>query len=131
MGRKMMGVMVLVAFSVLGVRASRAATADDDLAVVRKALQKNTGGEATKSGGKPQWLHIRVEGKTQKKEKVSINVPFAVIEAFGDQELSHWNIHQGGEHQTIRLADVLKRLEAGQQIVEVDSEEETVRVWVD
>jgi hypothetical protein len=125
--KKTLALVLVAGLGLVGVHAARASS-DDDLAVVRKALQKTPGADAPKTGGKPQWVHVRVEGKKEKKEKVSINIPFALVEALGDQEICHtWK----GEHKAIHLSDLLKSLEAGQQLVEVDDEEETVKIWID
>jgi hypothetical protein len=127
--KKQMGLILAASLPFFGVGLAQAATPEDDLAVVQKALQKSP--EPAKTGAKPTWLHIRVEGKTNKTEKVSINVPFAVVEALGDEEIHFHGRDSKGERKALHLSEILKSLEAGQQLVEVDSEEETVRIWVD
>jgi hypothetical protein len=111
----------------MGLRAETAA--DDDLSVVKKALQKSPAPAPEASGAKPQWIHVRIDGKAGKKEKVSINMPFALVEALGDDAIvSH---HMKGDKEPIHLAEVLKSLKAGQEIVEIEDDEATIKVWVD
>ena len=122
----------------------RAGTTEDDLAVVKKALesvpQAATASVAAaetpkavapaRKGAKPQWLKVRVSDKGSKKAKVSINVPLALVEALGDEPLDLCH-RDDRPHCHIKLKDVLTSLEAGQEILEVDDEEATVRVWVE
>ena len=133
---------VAVATGAVCVPASWASGAlDDDLAVVKKATAGQTaeGAEADKGAPQkakspsPQWLKVRVTEKAGKKAKVSINVPLALVRALGDDCPLDWHFKAGhsGETRKIHLSDLLKALEAGQQIVEVDDEESTVRVWVE
>ena len=115
--RKTLGLVLVLGTSLLPLRAA-AASGDDDLALVRKALQ-SPGAEGTKPAAKPRWIHVRVEGKKDNKEKVSINVPFALLEAFSDQDLLQ---DCKVNHKPIHLGELIKTLEPGQQLVEVADE---------
>src|SRR5262249_52333168 len=135
-----------------------AGMADDDLAVVKKALASTSVQDATpapppapakpvtappRKGDKPQWLRVRVTEKGAKKGKVSINVPLALAQAIGDDLPVDWKCHHhrgeheshedGGHHErcTLKLGDVLAMLAAGESLVEIDDEDASVRVWVD
>ena len=117
--------------------------ADDDLAVIKRAVSADSktpgalGKDETAAArkGEPQWLRVRVTGKNDNKKRVSVNLPLAFVKAVG----SDWPLHLGSacrrEHQahycSIKLSEVLKTLESGQDIVQVDDEEESIRVWVE
>ncbi len=131
---------------------------EDDLAVVKKAMARapqETGppepearakasppkAEASPARkGAPQWLKVRVVEKGSKKGKVSINVPLSLARALGDDFPIDWRCHRRHaedredrkrERCEIRLSEVLAALEAGQDLVEVDDDDTTVRVWVE
>lgn len=128
----------------LGLAAS-GTPADDDLAVIRKAVTTTTAEDAPKGGGPavtapapsrkgaaPQWLRVRVQEKGSKNKKVSINLPLALAQALGDELPIRWHCHgRDAERCSIKIADVLKALESGENLVEVDDDEATVRVWVE
>jgi hypothetical protein len=77
-----------------------------------------------------KWLRIRVTERAGKHAKVSINLPLGLARAFGED----WPI-QGcddcGRGQKLTLGDVLRALDSGQSLVEIDDDEARVRVWVD
>jgi len=132
-----------------------AGTPEDDLAVVKKAVAraqetrppdseakvKEPKAEASPARkGTPQWLKVRVVEKGSKKGKVSINVPLSLARALGDDFPIDWRCHRRHsearedrkrERCEIRLSEVFAALEAGQDLVEVDDDDTTVRVWVE
>lgn len=143
----------------VGSAAVRAVDTEDDLAVVRRAVAQSApespAPPATAAPravppspeprkpetpaartDKPRWLRIRVIDKQEKKGKVSINVPLALVHAVGDDwpiDL-HCGRHRsssGSDRCRIRLSEVLATLQSGQDIVEVDDDEGSVRIWVD
>jgi hypothetical protein len=114
---------------------------EDDLAVVRRAVAQDAPTAAAPSPPEeraparkspPQWLRVRITERG--KSKVSVNLPLALARSLGDDLPIHWGCRRHGdetERRTIRLGDVLKSLDSGQDIVQVDSEDGTVRVWVE
>ena len=134
-------------------------SAEDDLALVKKAVaarpptptvvaQEGTGAkgdprerEATRAAGRkgkePQWLRVRVAERSGK--KVSINLPLALVRAMGED----WPIelqcgrpcgaegHAGKDRARLTLGDVLRALDAGEDLVQVDDADATVRIWVE
>jgi hypothetical protein len=116
--------------------------AEDDLAVVKKAVgpeapaprnhapAKSSAAEPRK-GDDPRWLKLRVEERGEKKAKVSINLPLDLVRALDeDGEVSELAPrHEKG--RGVRLGDVLRALRSGQEIVEIEDEEATVRIWVE
>ena len=122
-----------------------AVAAEDDLAVVRRAVarQEVKAAEpssvraeppAARSAGNLKWLKVRVTEKGTKRAKVTINLPIALVRALGDDypidfgRRHHWN--EEGEKR-IRLGEVLAALEAGSPLVEIDDDDAFVKVWVE
>ena len=64
---------------------------------------------------------------------MTVNLPLALVRAFGDTPFD-WRCG-GDEHParrcSIKVADVLEALEAGQELVEVDDENSIVKIWVE
>ena len=119
------------------VRAAAQETADD-LTVVKRALAQAPAPAVKPAAigprsGKPQWFKVRVVDKGSKKGRVTVNLPLALVRAFGDTPFD-WRCG-GDEHParrcSIKVADVLETLEAGQELVEVDDENSIVRIWVE
>lgn len=131
--------LLIVAALVAGDRGVRAEGSEDDLTVVKRAVQQ---GIATtpqalpderptlRPGAKPLWLRVRVTERNGK--RVRVNLPLALVRAVGD-----WPIDFGcgwdGERRRckLRISQVLEALDAGQSLVEVDDEGATVRIWVE
>lgn len=116
--------------------------ADDDLAAVKKALGRSQVAQARPPAEQPEarparparsiegkWLRVRVVERAGKHGKVSINLPLGLARAFGED----WRIHDCGAcgHRGPTLGEVLRALESGQSLVEIDDDEASVRVWVD
>jgi hypothetical protein len=133
-------VAVFVAVASAGV-----AVAEDDLDVVRRAVAANQSSavsspapEATPApkGKPPRWLKVRVVDKSSRKARVSVNLPLGLVRVFGSDLPVDWHCRsrQGDAHGhecSVRIGDVLRTLESGQGIVEIDDPEATVRVWVE
>jgi hypothetical protein len=115
---------------------------EDDLALVRRAVAEEPASTRPEEAvsekrparkGEPQWLRVRIKEKSGK-STVSVNVPLALARALGgdlpiDLACRH---HRGDDgHAKVRLRDVLASLDSGQDIVQVESEDGSVRVWVD
>jgi hypothetical protein len=65
----------------------------------------------------------------RKNARVTVNLPLGLVRSLGDD----WPIHAhcGKGCGKIRLSEVLETLTTGQDIVEIDSEDATVRVWLE
>jgi hypothetical protein len=135
----------LLGVALLASGAAFAATAaEDDLAVVKKAVAvegdsaRRDDAPVRKAGGRrPQWLKVRVteEKEGKKEEKVSVTLPLGLLAALGKDasvdlsEMGVKGVH--GEHQRVRIMDLLETLEPGSLVVEVRDENSHVRVWVE
>jgi hypothetical protein len=146
---------VLAALALAG-GAVRAGSVEDDLAVVKKAVAPkaqasgapSTAGRASpekpkpatdaagtesvrRKGGDPQWLRVRVAEKQGK--MVSVNLPLSLVRALGDD----WPVDLGGRScrgengRRLTIGEVLRTLDSGQDLVQIDDEDATVRVWVE
>lgn len=129
---------------------------DDDLAVVKKAVATSQAAPAPltpeapaeaaraplKGGGPPQWLRVRVfeKGRDGKESKrVSVNLPLSLVRAMDELPIDLCSHHPGRDDQeeadrgscSVKLGDVLAVLEAGQELVEIDGDDGTVKVWVE
>jgi hypothetical protein len=133
--RRTSSVAVVLAAALLGGGFVQAA--DDDLAVVKKAVAasdtpKESAAATPKAVGRqPQWFKVRVNERTGK--KITVNLPLSLVRALGDD--FPIDFHCGRRHATsrcdIKISEVLAQLEAGQSLVEVDGDDETIRVWVE
>lgn len=121
-----------------------ASVPDDDLQAVRRAVAQaepapSAPPAATRTEpaaprrlrAEPQWLRVRVEEKGSKKSRVKVNLPLSLVRILGDQDID-WRCHRA-EHRrcAVKLSEILEALEAGQDLVEIEDEDATVRVWVD
>jgi hypothetical protein len=146
----------MLAYSIMAVAIAApvaADRADDDLQAVRKAVaSSSTQAPAVEKSRPPaeeepmppsarrslrssdlKWLHVRVAPKAGSRTgKVSVNVPLGLVRMFGDD----WPIPTGPAcHQHDRchltLGDVLRALDSGQTLVDVEDDQATVKVWVE
>ncbi|HEY2945827.1 MAG TPA: hypothetical protein VGN09_25580 [Vicinamibacteria bacterium] len=130
-----------VALAAGGMVRAAAQGAADDLTVVKRAVAQAPAPAApavkpapsAPRSSKPQWFKVRVVDKGSKKGRVTVNLPLALVRAFGDAPFD-WRCG-GDEHParrcSIKVADVLEALEAGQELVEVDDENSIVKIWVE
>jgi len=78
----------------------------------------------------PQWFRVRIVEKVGKRARVSINLPLGIVRSLGDE----WPITGHGGCRKDRcptVGEVLRALDAGQSLVEIEDDETTVRVWVE
>jgi len=132
---------LLLGMATAGAAGERPA-ADDDLAVVKKAVApqptpdpkearaRPASGKADPRAEKsrrsePQWLKVRIVESGAHKSRVTVNLPLAMVRALGDD----FPVDLGSTH--LRLSEVLRTLEAGEPLVLVKSPDSTVRVFLE
>lgn len=139
----------LFAGILVGALASPAAAdrAEDDLQLVKKAVGSSQVAQARppaeepwpsraeaappprKSG--PTWFRLRIVEKGNKRARVSVNLPLGIVRSLGDE----WPIAERGRCRQDRhcptLGEVLRALDSGQSLVEIEDDEAIVRVWVE
>lgn len=109
--------------------------AADDLAVVRKAVAAPVKAEAeaapasqARRGAAPAWFRVRIVEKGDKGARVKVNLPLSFVRALGDDlPLPACAGHGHG----LTLGEVLRALDSGESLVEIDDDEASVRVWVE
>ena len=111
-------------------------SADDDLAVVKKATSAENGPRATPAeapppsrAGEPQWLRVRIVETGEKKATVKVNLPLALVHALGDDIPVPGCGGHGGKGLTV--GEVLRALDTGESLVEIEDAGSTVRIWVE
>ncbi len=137
----------LAALVLLGALAAPAAAdrASDDLAAVRRAVASSGETRALPAEdpeqapavakakpqprkGAPHWFRLRIVEKADKHSRVSIDLPLGLVRALGgDWPLPECRHH---DHSTT-IGDVLRALDSGQSLVNIEDEEASIRVWVD
>jgi hypothetical protein len=86
-----------------------------------------------RAGREPQWFKVRVVERVTGRKKVTINLPLSLVRALGDDTIDWGCRSVAGDHRchTVRLSEVLRSLETGQELVEIEDDEATVKVWVE
>jgi hypothetical protein len=79
-------------------------------------------------GVEPTWFKVRIVERGPKASRVTVNLPLALVRALGDDFPVDVHCRRCGR---IKLSEVLRELTTGQDIVEIDSDDATVRVWVE
>jgi len=139
---------VLAPLAVVAALAAPAAAdrAEDDLQLVKKAVGSSPVAQARPPAeeplpraeavaparkGAPTWFRVRIVEKGSKRAKVSVNLPLGIVRALGDE----WPIGGHGrcrqDQRCPTLGEVLRALDSGQSLVEIEDDEATVRVWVE
>jgi hypothetical protein len=114
--------------------------AADDLQAVRRAVASSQAVPAPPpaeeppaaaapraAGGEMRWFKVRIVEKAGKKARVSVNLPLGLVRSLGDD----WPIGPSDRRGRPTLGEVLRALDSGQSLFEIDDEETTVRVWVE
>jgi hypothetical protein len=118
--------------------------AEEDLQVVKKAVgsssqvaqarppaeQPPAQAKPAPRRGEPRWFRVRISEKGGKHALVSINLPIGIARALGED----WPVVPHGEchkDHCPTLGEILRALDSGQSLFEIDNEEASVRVWID
>lgn len=130
----------LVLFAgLLALTVPAAVTADsveEDLALVKNATTSQESSRApaeasprsTTAKDGPRWFRVRIVEKGDKKATVKVNLPLFLVQAVGeDMPIPGCE----GRRGTLTLGEVLQALDSGENLVEIEDEDATVRVWVD
>jgi hypothetical protein len=142
----------VMAWTVLAAAIALPAVADraeDDLQAVKKAVRVS---EQAREKARPpveeekprpearpalrgsdlKWLHVRIEPKAGSRNgRLSVNVPLGLVRALGDD----WPIPAPGCHRHDRchltLGELLRAVDSGQTLVDIEDDDATVKVWVE
>ena len=116
---------------------------EDDLAVVRRAVAGGSGATAaedhsrartaSKARREAQWLRVRITHKDGR-GKVKFDLPLFVARTVGGEIPIEWGACPKGQKTgkgSTKLADVLDLLDAGDDVVRIETEDASIRVFVD
>ena len=106
-------------------------TAEDDLAVVKRAVEKDEAAAAPQARRPDQgrWFRVRIEEKGG--SKVKINLPLGLVRDLDDHVPFDWSCGRRHQGCRLRLSEVLAQLDSGQDLVEIKDADSSVRIWVD
>ena len=111
-----------------------AQAADDDLTVVKRAVQDPQSARPAAAHGEARWFRVRVD----KREggKVRVNLPLPFVRALGEQADAEpgplgFRCGRAGHPCSFKLSEILSALDAGQEFVSIEAEDASVRVWID
>lgn len=101
----------------------------DDYQVIKKAVHDNSKSEMK---GEVRWFRVLVVDNRTGKEKVKITMPIALVEIFvrcAEQK----EVKIKSMNSTINMEELLSELKkAGPlSIIEINEEDETVKVWLE
>ena len=117
---------------------------EDDLQVVKKAVGSSSQvaqarppaeeppaeAKAAPRKAEARWFRVRITEKGGRHGHVSINLPIGIARALGED----WPVAPHGEchrDHCQTIGEILRALDSGQSLVEIDNEEASVRVWID
>lgn len=116
------------------------ASGEDDLAVVKRAVARadvspgnrsSISGKA-RQGERPRFVKVRIVEKRTGRAKVSVNVPLGLVRLADDWPI-RWDCRKAAfRHRcVVTVSEILGALESGEDIVQIDDEDASVRVWVE
>ena len=122
-----------------------AGVAEDDLSVVKKAVgpqkseataddEPKAAPPAHRKGDEPRWLKLRIQERGAKKAKVALTLPLDLVRALDDEGEDWpmaWRGHKDRKGASLRLGDVLRLLDSGKDLIEIEDEGSSVRIWVE
>lgn len=142
--------LLLAATLCVGLSASaQAGNAQDDLQAVRKAVLASSGSQARppaedpdgsvtrarpvpRAQGEPMWFRVRIVEKASKRARVSINLPIGLARSFGDAwPIPAYHGCRKRDRCGVTLSEILRALDSGQALVDIEDDESTVRVWIE
>jgi hypothetical protein len=129
-----------------------AGNAQDDLQAVKKAVLASSESPASVSQARPPaedpgprtaeakprptegplWFRVRIVEKAGKRARLSLNLPIGLVRSVGDE----WPIpsrHHCRKRDRcgVTLGEILRALDSGQALVDIEDDEATVRIWVE
>lgn len=113
-------------------------SADEDLAVVKKATSSPSGPRTVAEApprpraDEPQWLRVRIVERGDEKATVKVNLPLALVRALADDVPVPGCGGRGGDGgERLTVGQVLRALDTGESLVEIEDAGSSVRVWVE
>jgi hypothetical protein len=119
---------------VLGLGTLAARGADDDLTVVKRAVQHPKDARPAPARGEARWFRVRVDKREGGKVRVNLPLPFVrALSSEGDSDSRPFGFRCGrvGRPCSFRLSEALRALDAGQEFVSIEGDDASVRIWID
>jgi len=147
-------VIVMAILGAMVAAPAAAGSAQDDLQAVKKAVLASSESRASVSQARPpaedpgpraaeprrevratdgpMWFRVRIIEKAGKRARLSLNLPIGLVRSFDDD----WTIPgQRGcrkrDRCGVTIGEILRALDSGQALVDIEDDEATVRVWVE
>ena len=119
------------ALAVLVLAAAAGRAMDDDLSVVRHALASRP--EVSTRLDRARWFKLRVLDKASGKTRVTVNLSLPLVRAVGDGWPDvRWQCQgKANGRCSLKVAEVLQALASGQELFEVDNDQQRIRVWIE
>jgi hypothetical protein len=78
------------------------------------------------------WFRVRIVEKAGKRARVSLNLPIGLVRSIGDDwPLPSRHGCRKRDRCGVTLGELLRALDSGQPLVDIEDDEATVRVWVE
>ena len=78
------------------------------------------------------WFRVRIVEKAGKKARVSVNLPLLLVRSLGDDwPIPEYHGCRKRDRCGATLGELLRALDSGQSLVDIEDDEATVRVWVE
>lgn len=118
--------LMMVALLVVTIAAPAATVSNDDnYRVIQQAVKKEKAADSSLT-----WLRIEVVDKKENKKKVTIRLPFSLVEIFMNCSSDHLKIDGDHDIDWARVINELKK-SGGGTLIEVDEDDEYVRIWIE
>jgi hypothetical protein len=145
----MRGVFALAVLAAAVAAPLAAGSAEDDLQAVKKGVLASSlpqvrppaedpagavaeAKPAPRAKGEPMWFRVRIVEKAGKRARVSVNLPIGLVRAMGDDwPIPSYHGCRKRDRCGLTIGEVLRALDSGQSLVDIEDDETTVRVWVD
>lgn len=116
--------MVIVIIAVFAMIAALPVSGDSaqDYKVIKKASDSKTGGEV-------QWFKLTVYDTKEKKNKVKITIPLAIVELFAAKD----DKVKIADKEDIDVKEVLALLKKNgpMTLIEIEEEDQVVKIWLE
>jgi hypothetical protein len=80
----------------------------------------------------PMWFRVRIVEKAGKRARLSLNLPIGLVRSFDDDSrIPGYRGCRKRDRCGATIGEILRALDSGQALVDIEDDEATVRVWVD
>ena len=100
-------------------------SASGDYKVIKKAMKKS------KKSSDCQWFKIEITNNKTGKTSVKVKLPLNLLESLSEHVSD--NINLGKKASGLKFKEIIEILKTykGESIIEVEDEDETVKIWIE